>query len=214
MSQVLARPPTGPSNDAIEGRPAEPEAHRVGALSRFLEEARYVFSILEPRRALWAATGLLPDFTLPGTRAQALRIAGCDVRRRVSVFGHVRLVGPRGSAKNLRIGPGSFISTNVTFCLDAPITLGKNVSIGPHAMLYTATHALGLAERRMHMTSIAEPIVVEDGVWVGLAALILPGVRLGAGCVVSAGAVVTKDVPPHRIVAGNPAAVISHLPED
>jgi len=212
MSQVLARPPTQMEN-AVDELTRQAEAPHPGAVSRFFGELRHVVSMLEPRRALWAATSLLPEFTLPGTRAQALRMMGCDVRRRVSVFGYVRLVGPRGSARNLRIGPGSFISHDVTFCLDAPILLGKNVSIGPHAMLYTATHALGLAERRMHPTSIAQPIVVGDGAWVGLAAVILPGVRLGAGCVVSAGAVVTKDVPANRIVAGNPAVAVSELPD-
>jgi acetyltransferase-like isoleucine patch superfamily enzyme len=187
---------------------------RTNVLSRFLDEARHALATLEPRRALWASTRLLPDFQMPGTRAQALRLLGCDVRRSVSVFGDVRLVGPRGSARNLRIGPGSCIGPDVTFCLDACITLGTNVSIGPYAMLYTATHALGHAARRMHPTPSAQEIFVEDGAWIGLAAVILPGVRIGRGSVVSAGAVVTKDVPAHRIVAGNPAAVTSQLPED
>ena len=57
-----------------------------------------------------------------------------------------------------------------------------------------------------------KPIVVEDGVWVGMHSLILPGVTLGRGCVVSAGSVVAQDVPPNTLVAGNPATVQQNLP--
>ncbi len=58
------------------------------------------------------------------------------------------------------------------------------------------------------------PIVVEDEVWIGYGAIITSGVRLGKGCVIGAGAVVTKDVPPYAIAAGNPAKVIRmRLPE-
>jgi maltose O-acetyltransferase len=214
MSHVLARPPTG-ANDAIDVRSTGGEdGPRRGVLVRLLGEIRGALDTLELGRTLWSVGAIVPEFLLPSTRAQALRFLGCDIRRRVSVFGHVRLIGPRGSAKNLRIGPGSFISQHVTFCLDAPISIGSRVSIGPHAILYTATHGLGLAERRMNPTTVACPIVVEDGAWVGLAAVILPGVRIGSGSVVSAGAVVTKDVPPNCIVAGNPAVVTAQLPED
>jgi maltose O-acetyltransferase len=101
----------------------------------------------------------------------------------------------------------------VTFCLDAPVTLGKNVSLGPRAVLYTATHALGSASRRMEFTVLARPIVVEDGAWVGLGATILGGVRIGKGAVVSAGAVVNQDVADNTLVAGNPATVVGELPE-
>jgi acetyltransferase-like isoleucine patch superfamily enzyme len=64
----------------------------------------------------------------------------------------------------------------------------------------------------MDPSVVARPVVVEDGAWIGMAALILPGVRIGAGAVVSAGAVVTSDVPPDTLVAGNPAAVVRSLP--
>lgn len=213
MSHVLARPPTGGKDD-IEAQSGLGDGLPARVLSRFLEEAGHAISTVELGRALWSLSSLVPEFVLPSTRARALRLVGCDIRRRVSVFGHVRLIGPRGSARNLRVGPGSLISQYVTFCLDAPITIGCRVSIGPHAILYTATHALGLAERRMSFKPIPQPIVIEDGAWVGLAAVILPGVRIGRGSVVSAGAVVTKNVPPNRIVAGNPAEVTAELPED
>jgi maltose O-acetyltransferase len=58
----------------------------------------------------------------------------------------------------------------------------------------------------------SKPIVIEDGVWVGMNSLILPGVTLGHGAVISAGSVVTSNVPPDTLVAGNPAAVKDSLP--
>jgi maltose O-acetyltransferase len=142
-----------------------------------------------------------------------LSMVGCDVRRGTSIFGHVTLVGPRDAARRLQIGPGSVIGPHVTFCLDAPITLGRNVSLGPYVMLYTAGHSLGVGERRMQFDVVARPIVVEDGAWIGLGSVVLPGVRVGRGAVISAGSVVSKDVPQHALVAGNPAEVVEQLPE-
>jgi len=56
--------------------------------------------------------------------------------------------------------------------------------------------------------------VIEDAVWIGMRSLILPGIRLGEGCVVAAGSVVTKDVPPYTIVGGNPAKIIKKRFDD
>lgn len=60
---------------------------------------------------------------------------------------------------------------------------------------------------------ITKPIVIEDKVWIGARAIILKGVKIGCGSIVAAGAVVTKDVPPYSIVAGNPAKVVKTLKE-
>ena len=65
-------------------------------------------------------------------------------------------------------------------------------------------------DRASH-TFISKPIIIEDKVWIGTRAMIMKGVRIGYGSVVAAGAVVTKDVPPYSIVAGNPAVVVKTL---
>ncbi|MEE4213008.1 MAG: DapH/DapD/GlmU-related protein [Parvularcula sp.] len=62
-------------------------------------------------------------------------------------------------------------------------------------------------------TILANPIAIEDKVWIGFGATILKGVTIGEGAIVAAGAVVTKDVPPYSIVAGNPARVVRNLAE-
>jgi acetyltransferase-like isoleucine patch superfamily enzyme len=213
MTSPLARPPLGNHLGKASGAGAT-DAQPPGdtATTRFLAEIRESMANTEPRRLVWHATGLLPEFTFPRMRARLLAAAGCDVRRGVGVLGQVHLTGPRGSMKNLRIGAGSIIGPRASFCLDAPITIGENVSVGPHVMLYTATHLVGGSSRRMQLNPEARPIVVEDGAWIALGAVILPGVRVGRGAIVGAGAVVSEDVPPDVLVMGNPARVTQELP--
>ncbi len=163
-------------------------------------------------RLLIALARCLPDFAAPSVRALLYRKAGFGLERGVALLGSPHLVGAGDLTGHLTIGEGCIIAPGVTFGLDGPITIGKNVSISPRAVLYTATHAIGFGSRRMSPAMTPRPIVVEDGVWVGMHALILPGVTLGRGCVVAAGSVVLQDVPPNTLVAGNPATVQQNLP--
>jgi acetyltransferase-like isoleucine patch superfamily enzyme len=91
------------------------------------------------------------------------------------------------------------------------ITIGRNVMIGAGACLWdTDFHPVGVYERQVHPTNGAQcaPILIEDDVFIGARALILKGVTIRWGAVVGAGAVVTKDVGPCQIVAGNPARIV------
>ncbi len=182
--------------------------------ARLVREGRSALGVFRPRLWFWSACAcLLPEFALPSVRAQCYRLAGCDLAPRVAVLGRLRLLGEgSGIASRLHVGEGTLIAPGVTLGLDGEITLGRNVSLSPGATLYTATHALGFGSQRMSPQVTQKPIRVEDGVWVGMHSLILPGVTLGQGCVVSAGSVVTSDVPPNTLVGGNPAAVQKPLP--
>jgi len=84
------------------------------------------------------------------------------------------------------------------------------VMIGPNVQIYTAAHHLQ-AKPRNRGQEVAKPIVIEDNVWLGGAAILLPGVTVGRNAVVGAGAVVTRDVPANTVVAGNPARVIREI---
>jgi len=84
------------------------------------------------------------------------------------------------------------------------IRTGSNVSIGPEATILT----LGHDPRSATFEDRGGDVVIDDHVWIGYRAIILPGVMIGEGAVVGAGAVVTKDVEPHAMVAGNPARKI------
>jgi maltose O-acetyltransferase len=111
---------------------------------------------------------------------------------------------------NIRIGAGCYVNFNCVFLDCAMIEIGDRVQIAPAVQLYTATHPLDAAERAGGLES-ARPIRIGDDVWLGGGAIILPGVTIGAGSVVAAGAVVTRDVPPGVLVAGNPARVVRPL---
>lgn len=84
------------------------------------------------------------------------------------------------------------------------IRVGNDVSIGPEASILT----LGHDPQSPEFADRGGDVVIGDKVWIGYRALILPGVTIGEGAVVGAGAVVTKDVEPYTIVAGNPARMI------
>jgi acetyltransferase-like isoleucine patch superfamily enzyme len=98
---------------------------------------------------------------------------------------------------------GSYSRVNRDCCLDArgSLWIGNNVSVSPEVTILTASHSVDDPSFRLQLRGV----VVEDHVWIGTRATILPGVRLGKGSVVAAGSMVTRDVPPLTIVAGIPA---------
>ena len=69
-------------------------------------------------------------------------------------------------------------------------------------------------EIRIGPDVIRKPIVIKDKAWIGFNSIILKGVTIGEGAIVGAGSVVTKDVPPYTIVAGNPARIVREIPEN
>lgn len=92
------------------------------------------------------------------------------------------------------------------------VTIGDRVYTSPMTQIIAVNHIFTDPERPFIEQGItAEGIVIEDDVWLGSAAVITDGVRVGKGAVVAAGAVVTRDVPPHSVVAGVPARVIKHI---
>jgi acetyltransferase-like isoleucine patch superfamily enzyme len=108
------------------------------------------------------------------------------------------------------LGPGTLINHRCYFSSWAPITIGRNCDIASEVMFGTVTHEIGPQTRRAGQLR-SEPISVGDGSWIGARAVILPGVTIGAGCIVAAGAVVTRDCPPNTILAGVPATVRRQL---
>lgn len=107
--------------------------------------------------------------------------------------------------KNLKIGRGVFINASCEFQDQGGITIGDGTLVGPMVMIATINHDPA-PEKRADLCP--RPVVIGKDVWIGGHASILPGVTIGDGAVVGAGAVVTKDVPPRAVVAGVPARVI------
>lgn len=108
------------------------------------------------------------------------------------------------------IGPGTFINTGAVILDVGRVRIGADVQIGPNVQLLTPTHPLD-AEQRRRKLEAAEPITIEDNVWLGGGVIVLPGVTVGRDTVVGAGAVVTRDLPPGVVAVGNPARVIRDL---
>jgi maltose O-acetyltransferase len=113
-----------------------------------------------------------------------------------------------GSGKSIEIGDYSGIGQRCY--LQGKITIGKYVMMAPDVVILTENHKFQDTSKllRFQGSQKVEPVIIEDDVWIGIRAIILPGVRIGKGAVVGAGSVVTKEVEPYSIVAGNPAKLI------
>ncbi|MGH2877422.1 MAG: acyltransferase [Solirubrobacteraceae bacterium] len=107
-------------------------------------------------------------------------------------------------------GARTWVNFGVTFNATAPISIGDDVQIAHSVVITTATHELGDRHRRAG-ASVNEPIVVGDGCWLGVSVTVLPGVTIGRGCIIAAGAVVTRDCEPDGLYGGVPAARIRDL---
>ena len=93
-----------------------------------------------------------------------------------------------------------------------PVTIGHHVNLAQGITVTALNHVFSDTGKRIDEQGITTaPVVIEDDIWIGANAVILPGVKIGNHSVVAAGAVVTKDVPPHTLVAGVPAKVIKQL---
>ncbi|MFE9252573.1 sugar O-acetyltransferase [Streptomyces sp. NPDC007088] len=110
----------------------------------------------------------------------------------------------------IRVGAGTFVNFGAVFLDVAPITIGADVQIGPNVQLLTPTHPVEPEARRAKWEA-AEPISIEDNVWLGGGVIVCPGVSIGENTVVGAGAVVTRDLPANVVAVGNPARVVRRL---
>jgi acetyltransferase-like isoleucine patch superfamily enzyme len=156
-------------------------------------------------------SGLLPDVVSGAVRGRLYRWAGFAIADGVFLMGKLNLTSAApGFYEKLEIGPGVTIADNVTINLDAKVTIGKNVALAPHVLIYTGSHRIGPGSMRLGRMDLL-PVRIEDGAWIRLGAIIVPGVTIGRGSIVAAGAVVLKDVPPNTYVEGNPAQVIRKL---
>lgn len=153
---------------------------------------------------------LLPPYSLIRVRMRIFRWVGFQIGEGTAFSGNLNITGIGNIYKRLRIGRNCYFNVDSTFDLSAPITIGNEVAIGHEAILMTNTHQLGPAERRAGPLE-AKPIYIDNGAWLGARCIILPGVTVGKGAIVAAGAVVTKDVAPNTIVGGVPAKVIKEL---
>ena len=132
------------------------------------------------------------------------------------LFGHIgqnSIIEPPfycAYGQNIHIGDHVFLNVLCTILDCNEVHIGHHVMIGPSVQIYTAAHMIQ-AEARNQGWEEAKPIMIEDNVWLGGGAILLPGVKIGRNAVVGAGAVVTRNVPANTVVVGNPARVIREI---
>lgn len=154
---------------------------------------------------------------------QASPLIPTRIRRRLVSWAGVRvspgvLIAPYSFFGGGEVNLGQHVFVNAGAFLDGsgPITIGDYTRLGPKVTLLTGTHAYrrSTIRRGPFDPTIARPIVIERGCWLGVNTTVLPGVTIREGCVIAAGAVVIRDTEPNGMYAGNPARRIKDLPTD
>lgn len=113
-----------------------------------------------------------------------------------------------------KVGDGVTFNRGTTVLDMAPVTFGNEVMVGPWCSFFAGNHALDPVERQ-YMVCTGGAITIQDHVWLGGNCTVTAGVTIGHGAVIGAGSVVTRDIPPMVLAAGNPCRVIRDIgPED
>ena len=135
------------------------------------------------------------------------------------IFGHLEddavIVPPFYCDKGTQIyiGKHFYANTGLLILDEADVRIGNHVFIAPRVCIYTASHPIDAGVRRKDL-EVAKGVTIGDDVWIGGNVVINPGVTIGSGVVIGSGSVVTKDIPPGVIAAGNPCRVIREITEE
>ena len=180
--------------------PSDPELTALRITARKLSRTYNLTDEDEPEKQTAILQALLPETPhLPSLQAPVYFDYGC----------------------NTHFGRFCFANFNFT-CLDVcPVHIGDNVMIGPNVTLATPMHPLLPEERNIRQRAdgsfynleYAKPITIERDCWLAADVVVCGGVTIGEGCVIGAGSVVTRSIPPYSLAAGNPCRVIRRITE-
>jgi maltose O-acetyltransferase len=188
-------------------RPVHHESIRDRFLRVFYEDTRQFSPAIHLAQG---TTRLFPQFCFNRLRTELFRSAGLKIGHGSLLMGDLILSGDGDWREQFSIGEGSYITGPLRVNLGAPVRIGSRIDIGHDCLLVTVNHAIGGPDKRSGV-SRTEPIIIEDGAWLASRVTVLPGITIGRGAVVAAGAVVTSDVAPDTLVGGVPARVIRKL---
>ncbi|RDY25472.1 sugar O-acetyltransferase [Romboutsia weinsteinii] len=115
--------------------------------------------------------------------------------------------------KNVHIGNDFYANFNLTLVDDTDVYIGNNVLIGPNVVIDTGTHPIR-PDIRAKQAQYNVAVTIEDNVWIGAGAIILPGVCIGKNTVIGAGSIVTRDIPANVVAIGSPCRVLREINEN
>lgn len=180
------------------------------------------------QRLIGRPTCVLEDGAVLGSSARIRNIFG--QRDRIRVGSHSRVLGELLTFRHggrIELGSWCYVGESSRIWSAGSIIIGDRVLISHSANVFdNLTHPLSAQARHVQIKEIFKsghpkyidlgerPVRIGDDAWIGANAIVLRGVSIGQGGVVAAGAVVTKDVPPYSVVAGNPAVVVKELEAD
>ena len=110
----------------------------------------------------------------------------------------------------IEIGNHTFVNYGSSIAARASVKIGSYCHLGHYTFVMDNDQHDVVRHTELPQS---DPVIIEDHVWIGSKAIILPGVRIGSRAVIGAGSIVTKDIPPRCVAAGNPARVLRHLTE-
>ncbi|WP_280140977.1 acyltransferase [Methylobacterium phyllostachyos] len=160
------------------------------------------------RRALgfYIANSVMMHFAPYVVRHYYLRtVCGITIGHKSSIAQRCFITGSK-----IVIGSNSVINRYVYLDGRVQLYIGNNVNVSHYTLIHTLTHD----PQNRDFICLEKPVAIMDHAWIGARAIILPGVTIGEGAVVGAGAVVSRDVAPYTIVAGNPAVVVGKRSRD
>lgn len=116
----------------------------------------------------------------------------------------------RGATFSTRVSIGNNSGIGKNANISGAVVIGNDVMMGPNCTIYVRNHAFDRTDIAIREQGYYDekPVVIENDVWIGGNVSILPGVHISSGAVIGAGSIVTKDVIPYAVVAGNPAKII------
>lgn len=167
--------------------------HILNAQLRFLGTARAPFSVRLRGRVRLSCRGQV-------VLGEGVSLNGTVVPIELVTYGSGRI----------EIGEHTFINYGSSIAARASVKIGSHCHLGHY--LFVMDNDQHDVVRHTEVPRSA-PVIIEDNVWIGSKVVILPGVRIGTRAVIGAGSIVTRDVPPRCVAAGNPARVIRHLTE-
>lgn len=167
--------------------------------SQFLAKAvnRLLNILLEAEVYLLHLVGCIPSHHL---RRFFYRMSGIKIGKGSTIHMYARFYDPR----EIKIGQDTIVGETAVLDGRDKLIIGDHVDIASQVMIYNSKHDI----EHPHFAPVNDKVVIEDYVFIGPRAIILPGVTIGKGAIVAAAAVVTKDVPPYAIVGGVPAKII------